>query len=123
MRSRHGHHIDRLTIFADDTISVSLIVSEAVLYTNDDPEVQISALACFLVGIEETNHKLVKTTPKPRATKKSKGELVGPLLPPPPPTVDALGVGEVVEVALEDIVGDCYSAQRDTQQDNTVKAS
>ena len=27
-----------------------------------------------------TYHKFVKTTPNPRATKKSKGELVGPLL-------------------------------------------
>jgi len=27
-------------------------------------------------------HKFVKTTPKPRATKKSRGELVGPPLPP-----------------------------------------
>ena len=30
-------------------------------------------------------HKFVKTTPKPSATKKSSGELVGPPLPPPPP--------------------------------------
>ena len=29
----------------------------------------------------ESYHRLVKTTPKPSATKKSKGELVGP--PPP----------------------------------------
>lgn len=31
----------------------------------------------------ETNHKLVKTTPKPKATKNKRGELVGPLFPPP----------------------------------------
>jgi len=29
-----------------------------------------------------TYHRFVKTTPKPRATKKSRGELVGPPLPP-----------------------------------------
>ena len=34
-----------------------------------------------------TYHKFVKTTPNPRATKKSKGELVGPLL-------ELLSVGE-----------------------------
>lgn len=32
-----------------------------------------------------TYHKFVKTTPNPKATKKSKGELVGPPPPPPPP--------------------------------------
>jgi hypothetical protein len=30
-------------------------------------------------------HKLVNTTPNPKATKNSRGELVGPLPPPPPP--------------------------------------
>jgi hypothetical protein len=38
-----------------------------------------------------TYHRFVKTTPKPRATKKSSGELVGP--PPPPPPVFAASVG------------------------------
>ena len=32
-----------------------------------------------------TYHKFVNTTPNPKATKKSNGELVGP--PPPPPLV------------------------------------
>jgi hypothetical protein len=40
-------------------------------------------------------HRFVKTTPKPRATKKSSGELVGP--PPPPPLPPLLG-GSVVEM-------------------------
>jgi len=35
---------------------------------------------CHPTFVVETYHKLVKTTPKPRATKNSKGELVGPLL-------------------------------------------
>lgn len=39
----------------------------------------------MIVTIRETYQRLVKTTPNPRATKKSNGELVGPLLPPPPP--------------------------------------
>lgn len=48
-----------------------------------------------------THHKLVKTTPKPSATKKSKGELVGlPLLE------WCVEVGEAVadvDVAVEDV--------------------
>ena len=39
----------------------------------------------------------MKTTPKPRATKKSKGELVGP--PPPELAGDVVAAGEPVEVA------------------------
>ena len=55
-----------------------------------------------------TYHKLVKTTPKPRATKKSKGELVGPPPPPPPPLLGVGGgggAGEVVDTDT-DSVGD-----------------
>lgn len=37
----------------------------------------------------EVYHRFVKTTPKPSATKKSKGELVGP---PPPELLGALDV-------------------------------
>lgn len=49
--------------------------------------------------IARTYHRLVKTTPKPNATKKSRGELVGPLLlllPEPPSDVLAAG-GAVIE--------------------------
>ncbi len=42
----------------------------------------------------ETYHKFVNTTPKPSATKKSKGELVGP--PPPPLAGDDVAAGAVV---------------------------
>ncbi len=42
--------------------------------------------------MQDTYHKLVKTTPKPNATKKSSGELVGP--PPPPPlAADVVAAG------------------------------
>lgn len=37
-----------------------------------------STKVCWEASV--TYHKFVKTTPNPRATKKSKGELVGPLL-------------------------------------------
>lgn len=53
----------------------------------------------------EAHHKLVKTTPNPRATKKSSGEL-GPLLPLEGEPVDE-GVADVdaddVEVAILDM--------------------
>jgi hypothetical protein len=50
----------------------------------------------------------VNTTPKPKATKKSKGELVGP--PPPPPLgAELVAAGAVVEVEgasdIDDEVG------------------
>ena len=38
----------------------------------------------MLGSVPCTHHKFVKTTPNPRATKKSKGELVGPVAPLPP---------------------------------------
>lgn len=46
-------------------------------------------------------HRLVKTTPKPKATKNRSGEFVGP--PPPPPLPSSVGVGvgaAVVVVAM-----------------------
>ena len=49
----------------------------------------------------DIHHRFVKTTPKPSATKKSKGELVGP--PPPELAADEVAAGGVVGV-LEDIV-------------------
>ena len=50
-----------------------------------------------------TYQRLVKTTPNPRATKKSRGELVGP---PPPPELDVVGPGGADEVAVGDDIGD-----------------
>lgn len=43
--------------------------------------------------ISSTYHKFVKTTPKPSATKKSSGELVGPPPPPPPLGADEVAAG------------------------------
>lgn len=45
---------------------------------------------------EETHHRFVKTTPKPSATKKSKGELVGP--PPPELAADVVAAGAGIAV-------------------------
>ena len=44
----------------------------------------------------EPYHRFVKTTPKPSATKKSKGELVGP----PPPELGAADVAAVGATAV-----------------------
>ncbi len=45
-----------------------------------------------------TYHKLVNTTPNPKATKKSNGELVGPLpLLPPELVVGSGGAADVAE--------------------------
>lgn len=46
----------------------------------------------------------MKTTANPKATKKSRGELVGP--PPPPPEADVVGPGGADEVAVLDDMAD-----------------
>ena len=51
----------------------------------------------------ESYHRFVKTTPKPSATKKSKGELVGP--PPPELAGDDVAAGGATAL-LEDIMVD-----------------
>lgn len=50
-----------------------------------------------------TYHRLVNTTPNPKATKKSNGELVGPVPLLPPELVVGPGGADDVEVA-EDMV-------------------
>jgi hypothetical protein len=60
---------------------VALVVSEAILDADDDPRWQSGQhSAAFRALWCSAYHRLVKTTPKPNATKKSSGELVGPLL-------------------------------------------
>lgn len=57
----------------------------------------------MVVGV--TNHKLVNTTPKPSATKNSKGELGPPCpCPAPLPVGEGDAVGEIVE--LLDVAAD-----------------
>ena len=86
MCTRHCTQIDRLAIFTGLQLTVTLIVSEAVFDANNDPAVVVSGFQSRLMhdpqGVDvttETYQRFVKTTPKPNATKKSKGELVGPL--------------------------------------------
>ena len=62
-----------------------------------------------------TYHKFVNTTPKPRATKNSKGELVGPPPPPLPPAGDvdaAGGAGGLVEEGAMDVLLDMMACWR-----------
>lgn len=61
------------------------------------------------VAIELTYQRLVNTTPNPRATKNSRGELVGPPPPDPPPPGEVVAEGGAVDevegmVDEEDIV-------------------
>lgn len=118
MRPRHCGQIDGFAVLVYHTrLAVSLIVSEAVLDTDNDPVVQVS------VGVERdtnrfssTYHKFVKTTPKPSAIKKSSGELVGP--PPPVPCVAvdvALGAAEVEDEVVAMVVSrECYEIRKVT---------
>lgn len=50
-------------------------------------------------------HKFVKTTPKPRATKNRRGELVGPLPPLEEPVLVAAG-REAAALGAVDVVAD-----------------
>lgn len=61
----------------------------------------------------DSHHRFVNTTPKPRATKKSKGELVGPDLPSS--VFDGAGADEV-EVGSA-MVGDVYGRWSQASQD------
>jgi hypothetical protein len=50
--------------------------------------------------------RLVKTTPKPSATKNSSGELVGPP-PPPPPVLVGTGGAVAVDEAITEVIVMC----------------
>ena len=54
--------------------------------------------------IDRLYHRLVKTTPNPKATKNNRGELVGPLPPPPPPVELGVGDGMIVDPDGADMV-------------------
>lgn len=101
MRSGHGNQVDWVAIFSHGSLAVALVVSEAVFDTDNDPKGEVSYVATSPDHI--SYHKFVKTTPKPRATKNSRGELVGP---PPPLELEAalvVATGEL-EVVVADIV-------------------
>lgn len=110
MGPRNRGQVDRFAILIVSWHSVPLVITEAVLYTNDDPVQRPLVRNCGRIqgrlecGTAGTYHRLVKTTPNPKATKKSKGELVGP--PPPPPEADVVGPGGPDEVAVGDDMAD-----------------
>ena len=89
--------------------SVPLVIAEAIFDTHDNPNETVNQRTVedsdsVAAWINPTHHRFVNTTPKPRATKKSRGELVGP--PDPPPLPPEFEVGDVegtltaVEVAM-----------------------
>ena len=90
--------------------SVSLVIAEAVFDTHNNPNATVNQPAVedsdrVVEGTNPTHHRFVNTTPKPKATKNSSGELVGPPPPPPPPPPefevgDGVGMLEAVEVAM-----------------------
>jgi hypothetical protein len=81
-----------------------LVISKTIFDANNDPRLisnQQSVVRSHHGAC--TDHKFVKTTPKPRATKKSNGELLGP---PPPPLLVAVLVAALVELVAVDVVDD-----------------
>lgn len=105
MWARHCVEVDWDSICGSPRSSVALVVSEAVLDTDDDPLKQLATEQ--RLAEQFTNQRLVKTTPKPRATKNSKGELVGPLL-----LLLLLEDGALVAGATEEIVEDILGGAR-----------
>jgi hypothetical protein len=99
--SGHCAEVHSIGVFTLQSLAVPLIISEAILHTNDNPE----RVSLATLRPATAYHRLVKTTPKPNATKKSSGEL-GPF---PLPSTDgegevtaevAEGTPEVLEVAI-----------------------
>jgi hypothetical protein len=102
MRARHGSHIDGFSIFPGSDSGATSVIPEAVLDTNDDPgTISLENEKKKRIHGECAYHRLVKTTPNPRATKNSRGELVGP--PPLPLPLLAPVAGSWVELGA--IVG------------------
>lgn len=61
--------------------AVSLIIAETVFYTYNDPaDMLVAAVVRQCDKVLQAYHRLVKTTPKPSATKNSRGEFPGVLL-------------------------------------------
>ena len=58
-----------------------------------------------------SHQRLVNTTPNPRATKNSRGELVGPLLPPCEGCDVSLAIPELVAVAVDEVVVDAIAVE------------
>ena len=82
MRSRHCAQVDWLAIriLAIAYGAVAGIISEAVFDTNDDPVTDCQNESTLDLVQAGAYQRLVKTTPKPSATKNSSGEL-DPLSP------------------------------------------
>jgi hypothetical protein len=81
--SRHLREVDRFAILVYCAHgAVALVVAEAVLDTYNDParDMLVVATARRDSATRSAYHRLVKTTPKPSATKNSRGELPGVLL-------------------------------------------
>ena len=100
MRSRHVLHVDRFPVFGHAHLPASRVIPEAILYANDNPRSGLEASSLRRNTFIITHQRLVKTTPKPNATKNRRGDelLPPPLLLPfgPPPLSPLLAGGSVV---------------------------
>jgi hypothetical protein len=94
MRPRHRREVDWFAICGGLGCAAA-VVAEAVLDADDDPN---DVNKSNYTTPASAYHRLVKTTPKPRATKKSSGELVGPLLAFVPDCRSCVGAGALLAV-------------------------
>lgn len=77
--SRHILHVDLIHVFSVSQSAIAGVVAEAILDSDDNPFMTLADVA-FTAHRRAAHQRFVKTTPKPNATKKSNGELVGELL-------------------------------------------
>jgi hypothetical protein len=108
--ARHGHEVNGIAIFTECALTIALVVAEAVLHTDDNPgDTGSEGEAKQTRDEKHRYHKLVKTTPKPRATKNRRGELVGPLPPPEEPVLVAdAEIEEEAALGTVDVVADIW---------------
>ncbi len=76
MRPRHIFEIDRLSVLIEPHRPVARVVTEAILYTDDDPTIELDWTRDISAETipDCAHHRFVKTTPKPSATKKRSGD-------------------------------------------------
>jgi hypothetical protein len=117
MCPRHGGEVDGLPSFLAAELAISLIVSKTVFDTHDDPALRVSRALATRRGefvsseSEATYQRLVNTTPKPRATKNNKGELVALFDPDCSPLLPAVVVAALL--AADVGVGDISTVKRE----------
>ena len=109
---RHRKQVNRVSIvIIASQLSAALVISETVLDADYNPAISkfrfSKVNSSDRTGLD-TNHRFVNTTPNPKATKNSNGELVGP---PPPSSSGGGPLGDDIFVVFSNWQVGCYSSR------------